>query len=102
MFYETERIIRKNQKYEKSRAYATISKLENKGLSKAEMLEAIEILLKDDNTESQQSILELAKRILETLEDDSDKENPNQSNAHNDTTASKCPLLLDQRQLQHV
>ena len=65
MFYDTERVVRKQLKYEKLKAYSTISKLESKGLTVNEMINALEILLTDSNTEFQQCVLEKAKGILE-------------------------------------
>ena len=91
MFYDTQRIIRKNQKYEISKAYDTISKLENKGLSVPEMLEAIDILLKDKNTESQQSILERANNILKERLRDENKSI--QADNSDDIRDISCPLL---------
>jgi len=64
MRYESQRIISKNQKYEKTKAYTTISKLKSKGLSISECISAVKILLKDDNTESQQAILKKALSYL--------------------------------------
>ena len=64
--YDAVRIIRKNSKYEKIRAYAVIEKLKAKGLSTTEMVEALEILLKDENSEFDNSVYSRAKSILES------------------------------------
>lgn len=65
MFYDTERIVRKQEKYEKSKAYEVISTLKHKGLSTKETLACIEVMsFLDNNNESQQAILNLAHRIV--------------------------------------
>ena len=66
MFYENERIIRKNQKYEKIKTYAIISDLEGKGMPAEEMIEVIDILISNDNSEFQTDVLKRAKIILES------------------------------------
>jgi len=63
-FYDTDRIVRKQQKYEKLKAYGIINKLEKGNLSNEDMVKAVDILLKDENTEFQQDILNRAKAIL--------------------------------------
>ena len=69
MFYESERIIRKNEKHKKTKAYDLISDLKKKGLSNEEMIEAVKILLSDNNNEFQDDVLNKAKSILEALEE---------------------------------
>ena len=65
MFYDTERIVRKQEKYEKSKAYEVISALKLKGLSTKETLACIEIMsFLDTNNESQNAILNLAHQIV--------------------------------------
>jgi hypothetical protein len=64
MFYDSERMLRKQLKYVKLKAYETIFALEAKGLEADEVLASIEMLLKSDNSEFQIDILELAKDIL--------------------------------------
>lgn len=98
-FYDSERIVRKNEKYEKTKAYAAISKLENKGLSVSEMIEALDILLKDQNTESQQSILERAKKILESRKESDCEENSDENDTGLEYFRDVCPLISSQRQL---
>lgn len=73
MRYETQRIINKNQKYERTKANAIIRKLKMKGLSTYKCVDAIKILLKDDNTESQKAILEKALSYL-NLEQETNRE----------------------------
>lgn len=92
-FYDTERIVRKQQKHEKTRAYATISKLENKGLSVSEMIDALDILLKDDNTEFQQAVLDRAKSILESRKEIEDEKDTSGSIVNLDCGNRICPVL---------
>lgn len=68
MFYESERIIAKNKKYVNIRAYATIYELDNKDLTMAEKVAAVDILLEDETREFQIEVLNEAKSILETAE----------------------------------
>lgn len=74
MFYDAERIVRKQKRYEKLEAYGVISTLETKGFSVSEMIDAVDILLTDDNNETRQAILERAKHILETRKEFDEKE----------------------------
>ena len=98
MFYESERIVRKNENYEKTKAYAVISELESKGLSVQESISMIDVLLKDTPTESMASSLEKAKNLLlnrmkpheKTLE-------INSSNRFNNPDLI-CPLIVYSRQ----
>ena len=63
-FYESERIIRKQERYEKSKAYDIIGTLKCKDLSMPEVLACIEVMSKNvENSESQVSVLALAHRI---------------------------------------
>ena len=65
MFYDTERIVRKQEKYEKSKAYDVIETLKLKGLNTKESLACIEIMsFLDSNNESQKAILNLAHQIV--------------------------------------
>jgi hypothetical protein len=65
MFYDTERIVRKQEKYEKSKAYDVISALKHKGLNTKETLACIEVMsFLDSNNESQIAILNLAHQIV--------------------------------------
>lgn len=74
MFYETERIIRKQQKYIKSKAYATINRLENKGLDDSEISACLDVMLEDDNNETQVDILNLAKTIIVSRQENVNEE----------------------------
>ena len=94
MRHESQRIINKNLKYEKTKAYATISKLKNKGLSVSESIKAVKILLTDDNTESRQAILEKALIYLELEQETTNgQEELNQTNPDNSCNLSVCPVL---------
>jgi hypothetical protein len=64
MFYETDRIVRKQQKYEKIRAYALIDEQKSNGLSDAEIIASIDVLLGGKNNEFQVGVLRLAREIL--------------------------------------
>ncbi len=92
MFYETERIVSKQLKYEKTKAYTTISELESKGLSTKDMIGAINILLEDDNTELRVAVLKKAKAILEARKEITDEET---MHGHADTGPNNdiCPII---------
>lgn len=95
-FYESERIVRKQQKYEKLKAYEAISKLENKGLSTTEMIDALNILIKDDNTEFRHDVLNRAKAILTSRkESDSDNEGSSINNFKLKCNNESCPVILN-------
>ena len=65
MFYETERMVRKQQKYEKSMAYDIIDMFKKKGLNNRETLACIEVMsyLDNQHTESQMASITLAHKI---------------------------------------
>ena len=73
--YDTERIIRKQNKYVKSRAYIIINSLESKKLNNDEILACIQVMLTEDNSEIQIDILNLASKIILNKTGDID-ENP--------------------------
>lgn len=78
MFYDTERIVRKQERHEKSKAYEVISALRLKGLNTKETLACIEVMsFLDSNNESQKAILNLAHRIVTSYveQEHSDAEN---------------------------
>lgn len=64
MFYENERIIRKQAKVINLKAYEIIQDLETKGLNNQEIISCINLLLKEDSTEFQKDILEHALKTL--------------------------------------
>ena len=99
MFYESERIVRKQQKYEKTRAYAIVNDLQRKGLSHQEMIEAVNILLMSENTECQQAILEKAKLILSAQKEIMDEESTNRSDNGDDDNSVDCPIIHYREQL---
>lgn len=92
MFYESERIIRKNEKHKKTKAYDLISDLKKKGLSNEEMIEAIKILLNDNNNEFQDDVFNKAKCILETLEEIKNDPFPKTVDRSNGARI-ECPIL---------
>lgn len=49
MFYESDRIVRKQQRFTDMKARELISDLESKGLKNGEVTAALELLLKDNN-----------------------------------------------------
>jgi hypothetical protein len=64
-FYETDRMIRKQQNYEKSRAYDVIGSLKARNLSDQEILSCIEVMMMlDGQNETQIQALILAKQIV--------------------------------------
>lgn len=73
MFYETERIIRKQQRYVRSKAYETLRSLEIKKLDSREIVACIDVMLGGDNTEIQVDILNLARKIATSKETDNEK-----------------------------
>ena len=64
MFYDSQRIVTKNENYEKTRAYNIVSDFRAKNLSTEDSLSMIDILLKDNPNESKTSILNRARTIL--------------------------------------
>ena len=72
MFYESERIIAKNKKYVNIRAYSILHELKYKGLTSAEQVASVDILLEDETGEFQINVLNKAKEILEAMEKKND------------------------------
>lgn len=69
-FYESERIIRKQEKYIISRAYDIIGEFNKSNLSKDEMLACIELTLASNKeNDSQRDFLFMAQKILNTQGD---------------------------------
>lgn len=64
MFYETERIINKQQKYIKQKALNIINSFNDKKLSKKEIIACLDIMLNEDNTETKTDILNMARVIV--------------------------------------
>ena len=65
MFYETERIVRKQEKYVKSKAYDIIEDFKRRGLSDEESLACVELSIKNTNAEDISSdFLSMARKIL--------------------------------------
>ena len=94
MFYESERIIYKNNKYEKLKAYGIISDLKNKGLSVNEQIEAINILLNSRNNEFQTSVLERAKTtLIAQLEIENEKPQIIKENTSNRCERVTCSII---------
>jgi len=63
-FYETDRIIRKQQTFEKSRAYDIIGVLKHKNMSYQEVLACLDVMIfVDGQSETQMQILTKAKEI---------------------------------------
>lgn len=72
MFYESERIIRKQAKVVNTKAYEIIHDLEAKGLSNQEIISCVSLLLKEDNSEFQRDILEHALKTLNLKKESKD------------------------------
>lgn len=100
MYYESERIVRKNLKHENTRAYAVIKGLEVKSLSTKETIEAINILLEDENTEFQAAVLNRANTILKARKEIVDEKEDTTKNDTGDVDNTiACPVLRHQREL---
>lgn len=69
MFYENDRIINKQLKFVKIRAYSIIQDLETKGLSDIEIAACIGLLLKDETTEYQKDILDYALKTVNSRQE---------------------------------
>jgi hypothetical protein len=70
MFYENERIINKQLKFVKIRAYGIIQDLESKGLDDKEIVACIGLLMKD-STEFGKDILDYALRTVNSRQEKS-------------------------------
>lgn len=64
VFYESSRIIDKQEKYEKIRAYKVIDSLEKDGLSDEKMLTVINLLMSKTQLDFEKSVLSKALNIL--------------------------------------
>jgi hypothetical protein len=64
MFYDSARIIDKQQKYEKIRAYEMIESLEKTGLTSEYVLCALELMSRKSSSEFESSVISKAKAIL--------------------------------------
>lgn len=95
MTFDSERISRKQDAYEKSRAYETISVLRCKSLSYKEILGCIEVMSRNiDNSETEAGVLAKAHKIVTLY---IEQENTNASNpTNNPNTNSYCELFLEQ------
>lgn len=69
MFYESERIVRKQLKYTKLKAYDVIRDLESKGLSDKEIISCINLLIKNGPSEFQVDVLNLALKTITLREE---------------------------------
>lgn len=64
MFYDSLRIIDKQEKYEKIRAYEVILSLEKKDLSSENMISTISVMMEDATNDYHKSIFLKARNIL--------------------------------------
>ena len=64
VFYESSRIIDKQEKYEKIRAYRVIDSLEKDGLSDEKMLTVINLLISKTQLDFEKSVLSKALTII--------------------------------------
>lgn len=64
VFYESSRIIDKQEKYEKIRAYRVIDSLEKDGLSDEKMLTVINLLIGKTQLDFEKSVLSKAINII--------------------------------------
>jgi hypothetical protein len=72
MRYESQRIIHKQQKYVKTRAYNVINDLERKGFNSTESIDIIKKMRSDDCNETEQDILDYARKVLELKKENTD------------------------------
>jgi hypothetical protein len=77
MFYDSARIIDKQEKYEKIRAYEMIESLEKTGLSSDYVFCALELMSRRSNSEFQSSVISKAKAILAARKEKNDTHNDN-------------------------
>ena len=65
MAFDSERISRKQERYEKSKAYNIIETFKSKSLNNKEILACIEVMiLLNDNTETQMAVVIKARNII--------------------------------------
>lgn len=64
MFYESTRIVEKQEKHEKSRAYDLIESLEKSGLDNHHLFCALELMSKRAQSEFESAVILKAKQIL--------------------------------------
>ena len=90
MFNETQRQVRKQQSYEKSRVYDLINGFKAKNLNYQEILLHINIMTASaNNTETQQEVLSKAKQLIETSIDQEIAYETKNSIYPNDNDSSK-------------
>ena len=70
MFFESSRIIEKQQKYEKTRAYDFIDSLEKTDMSLDTMISTLDLYMKDVDSEYKKIILSKAKSILQARKEE--------------------------------
>ena len=85
-FYESSRIIDKQEKYEKIRAYKVIDSLEKDGLSDEKMLTVISLLIGKTQLDFEKSVLSKALNIVNAR-----KEKNEISTTINDNAISRLP-----------
>ena len=87
MFYESERIVRKNRKYVKSRACGIVQQGLNKGLTYEEIVFANDMMLKNDDilNETQIDIVKMARQIAQTEMEKENEESTTRSADNNST-----------------
>ena len=85
-FYESSRIIDKQEKYEKIRAYKVIDSLEKDGLSDEKMLTVISLLIGKTQLDFEKSVLSKALNIVNAR-----KEKNEISTTINDNSISRLP-----------
>lgn len=76
MFYETERIINKQNKYVKRKANDVINSFDDKDLSTKEVLACIDVMLTEDNNETKVDILNLARKIVLSNQEKENEQSP--------------------------
>lgn len=75
MFFETQRIINKQKKYIKSRAYTVLAGMKNIGLSRDQSIDHINMLISKSPSEFETEILQYAKGLLLSKGEDKHESN---------------------------
>lgn len=75
MFYETQRIINKQHKYVKSRAYGILLKLERGGFKGDKAIDQIDLMLLGKCTETDIDVYNYTKAVLRSRKEKKDEGN---------------------------
>lgn len=73
MFYETERIIEKQQRYIRRKAIDVVNSFDKESLTPDEVVACIDVMLEEDNNETRADILNKARNIVLANKESSDE-----------------------------